>query len=379
MDLFPEYSQFYKRIEHTFIDPQKEVPCLEFLKENHLSGDITSYVAEKDIEVPFSIYGIPVKRSARTPKEQLKIIRKETISRTISAEVIWNEHSNIKDIIKKLDFDRMPADSIAFYRPFHFEPFEEWGIYIYIDKLVDYCKAILMSLAGNLALFSDLRDIMSCVLFEIFHHEFFHHIVESAATTIEIVTANYAQEGRPYYRDYLRNKYRDVDNGKIGVHPDDPLEEALANAYAYNSFSFYSRVKFGYKVAAIEAYKKILKRVWRKEPRGYCYAERYIDGCYKNGSSLLLSQILCDLNNMTPETVGLISQRVLLKGNSAFMEKANIPVYMVGSGKQLEEFHKLIPAPNETYTGLFMAHDNADVDKRLQEIKQQNTRKGKRG
>jgi len=373
MNATNNYAEFYKGVEHTYINPQREIPCIDFLRRNELSSDIKSYIADKESKVPYSIYGMPVNRAAKKTKQQIEQIQKETEKRKVSAEKIWNDYKNIKSIVPKLDYERMPADSIAFYRPFHFEPFDEWGIYIYIDELVRYCKNIVNQLGNYLFLFTDVRDVMSFVLFEIFHHEFFHHIVESAATTIEIIAANSSEKVRPYYVEYLKKKYCTA----IGKHPDDPLEEALANAYAYNSFSFLSRAKFGYKTAAIDAYQRVIRKVWKSEPAGYCYAEKYIKSGYKTGSALLLSQILCDLNYMTPETVGLIAQSVLLKGHSAFTEKANIPVYMVGNEMALREFNNLIPAPNETYTSLFMAHDDMDIDKKLQEIKHQNSKVNK--
>lgn len=361
------YSNYYAWIEETNINPQHEIPCLDFLRQNGLSDNIKSFISERKVSLPYSTYGIPVNRASRVKKAQLEKIKKETGKRNTSANEIWNDYINIKRIVLELDYERMPEDSIAFYRPFHIEPFDEWGIYIYIDELMSYCKNIVNQLGNYLVVFSELRDIMSFVLFEIFHHEFFHHIVESAATTIEIITANSKDECIPYYMNYISKKnYTDT----IGKHPDDPLEEALANAYAYNSLSFLSRVKFGYKTVAINAYQKVIKKAWRGEPAGYCYAEKYINSGYKNGSTLLLSQILYDLNYMTPETIGLIAQSVLLKGHSAFMEKANIPVYLVGREAELLAFNSLIPAPNETYTKLFMAHDNIDIDKKLQEIKQ---------
>ena len=241
MSAVDNYNKFYKLIERTYIDPQKEIPCFNFLYLNGLScSDIESYIADKESNVPYIIYGMPVNRAA---KKQIEQIQKNTEKRKVPADKIWNDYKNIKSIVQKLDYERMPADSIALYRPFHFEPFDEWGIYIYIDELVRYCKNIVSRLGQSIVLFADLRDVMSFVLFEIFHHEFFHHIVESAATTIEIITANSVEEVRPYYLDYLKKKYY-YDTG-IGKHPNDPLEEALANAYAYNSFSFLSRVKFG--------------------------------------------------------------------------------------------------------------------------------------
>ena len=173
MNSVNNYSEFYRWIEKTNLDPQRELPCLNFLYENGLTGDIQSYVANTKSSVPYSFYGMPVNRPSRTPKTLLEKIQKETPKRDVGADKVWSDYNNIKHIIKELDYDRMPADSIAFYRPFHLTPFDEWGIYIYIDELVRYCKSIVKQLSNHLFLFSDLRDVMTFVLFEIFHHEFF--------------------------------------------------------------------------------------------------------------------------------------------------------------------------------------------------------------
>ena len=69
-------------------------------------------------------------------------------------------------------------------------------------------------------------------------HEFFHHITECAATTLEINAAAF-QEPKALYLDYWDGKFAGIEG--LGPHPDHPLEEALANAYSYNSFSFLSR------------------------------------------------------------------------------------------------------------------------------------------
>jgi hypothetical protein len=42
-------------------------------------------------------------------------------------ESIWSEIRNPEAAIRTLDVTRIPADAVAFYRPFHFEPFDQWG------------------------------------------------------------------------------------------------------------------------------------------------------------------------------------------------------------------------------------------------------------
>ncbi|WP_019227242.1 hypothetical protein [Sedimentibacter sp. B4] len=367
------YSKFYQWIENTIIDPQIELPVFDFLYRNGLSKHKDSY---KNLDDDFinDFYGVPVNRASKLSRDQIDYIKKNSDKRQMSGVQIWDDYINIKNIAHKLDYDRMPENCIAFYRPFHLEPFEEWGIYIYIDQLITYCENVSKSLGMYINIFQDLRDTMSFVLFEIFHHEFFHHIVESAVTTIEIVYASSAEKVRPYYLDYRAKRYC-CNNSITGEHPNDPLEEALANTYAYNSLSFNSRVQFGYKTIATKVYQKALKNVWKKEPAGYCFAEKYIDAGYKTGSSLLLTQILSDINYMTPETIGIIAQNVLFKGHSAFVEKANVPVYLVGNNNVLSKFYSLIPAPNETYTTLFMAHNDSEADNILVELKKEHKNK----
>jgi len=71
------------------------------------------------------------------------------------------------------------------------------------------------------------------------------------ATTVEIVLAGSGQM-RSIYLDYFHG------NEAINQHIHAPLEEALANAYAYNSFTFISRVTFGYKKTSIDLFQKAM-------------------------------------------------------------------------------------------------------------------------
>jgi hypothetical protein len=45
-----------------------------------------------------------------------------------------------------LDLKRLPADAIAFYRPFHIKPFEAWGIYVLVDRLLRYGQGVRLQL-----------------------------------------------------------------------------------------------------------------------------------------------------------------------------------------------------------------------------------------
>jgi hypothetical protein len=65
----------------------------------------------------------------------------------------------------------------------------------------------------------------------------------------------------------------------------------------------------------------------------------------------------------------LLAKTVMPSGNSAFLQKPDIPTYLVGDPRALARFGELIPAPNETYTSLFWLGDTSSVDDYLKERK----------
>jgi len=172
---------------------------------------------------------------------------------------------NPASAVRQLDIARIPADALAFYRPLHFSPHEEWGIYILVEPLLHHCAILYDSFGGKLAAFN-LETLMGCVLFEVFHHELFHHLTECAATSFEIASAAFG-EPKPIFNNYWECHFDKKDG--LGPHPDHSLEEVLANAYAYNSFSFLSRMEVGHKLIWAKIYQKILEKCWSKEPAGY--------------------------------------------------------------------------------------------------------------
>ncbi len=287
---------------------------------------------------------------------------------------LWNEYKNPDGAVRQLDLARLPADALAFYRPFHFSPHGEWGIYILVEPLLHHCAVLYDSFRGKLAAFTK-ETLMGCLLFEVFHHEFFHHLTECAATSFEIASAAFG-EPKPIYRDYWHCRFQ-REKG-LGQHPDHPLEEALANAYAYNSFSFLSRMQLGYKLVWVKVYQEILERCWVKEPAGYRSAGKYINAEYVSGAAQLLAMLLA-----SPEpdaaSLMLLAKTVMPSGNSAFLQKPDVPTYLVGDDPRLDQFADLIPTPNETYTSLFWLGDTSSVDNYLTERKRKEAEAKKMG
>lgn len=232
----------------------------------------------------------PLDRAKRRTREEAQAVTERWKRRSSSGAATLTDGQwallNDKQGRLFLDLKRLPADAIAFYRPFHAEPLEALGIYVLVDRLLRYAQGVRL----QLPIFADLSDsiFLHLVLFEMFHHEFFHHLAESTATTIEILASALGVYPIPSYFDY-RDKTR---SDAFTWHPHQPLEEALANAYAYNSLGFISRVKAGYKDYLVGLYQAALKRHWLREPKGYNEAEHYISGSQVAGCADLLAMML---------------------------------------------------------------------------------------
>ena len=75
--------------------------------------------------------------------------------------------------------------------------------------------------------------------------------------------------------------------------------------------------------------------------------------------------------DLDPASLLLLAKTVLPNGNSAFLQKPDVPTYLVGDDAALEEFRHLVPTPNETYTSLYWLGDTSAVDNYLKKRKQE--------
>ncbi len=300
-------------------------------------------------------------RPVPVPKqEEIKTIKEDPKRNNplkIDPNAVFQEFLNPGIAMLNLDITRLPADAMAFYRPFHFEPFEEWGIYLYVEELMKYCTGLYGLVSMQVQSFTP-DALLSYVLFEVFHHEFFHHIVECAATTLEIIASSIGP-ATPLYMNYKEHSYET--NILIGRHKHNPLEEALANAYPYNSLSFLSHMQGGYEKTLVKLYKKLLESYWRTESDGYCNAGSYTGKNYAEGAGQLLAMLLSS-GTIDASSSMLIGKEVIMNGNSAYFSKPEIPTYLVGNEEMLHDFAKRIPLPHETYTKLFLPGDSRIID-----------------
>jgi len=327
-----------------------------------------------------SVIAAPTQRTQtqKLTRDEIKALKKKHEQKGkisgldgVDKDSLWQTIRSKYSNVRELNFQRLPADAMAFYRPFHYPPFDQWGIYLMIEPMLTYHDN-LNKIAFETKLFSS-ETLIHLILFEIFHHEFFHHLTESTATTLEILSAAQGNSKSIYieYRNRLHNQ--------LIEYPHTPLEEALANAYAWNSLGFISRVKAGYKTGVVKFYQKAIEKHWQFEPVGYRSAGFYIKGDYIFGGAHLLAQLIG--KNWADGSTPLIkiSQSVMPSGFSSFVGKPDIPTWLVGSPKALEIFYKLVPAPNEAYTQLFWPYDTSDLDKYIQQKKMEEREKRKGG
>lgn len=293
--------------------------------------------------------------------EELKELKerfKDQVPHGMTKEALWSAVNDAGYAVRALCWEKLPADAMAFYRPFHFPPFDQWGIYLLVGPLLGYHQR-LMAQSRSAGLFS-AETLMHLVLFEVFNHEFFHHLAESTATTLEVITAAQGNP-QPLYLQHRRAQREDDFR-----HPHAPLEEALANAYAYNALSFISRVKLGFKTVSVKAYQRAVANHWNTEPPGYRDAAHYAGAAYVDGAAALLSQMLQQPDLMHKLPLAAIAKNVMPSGFSAFVAKPDIPTWLVGSPEELNLFEALVPAPNEAYTQLFWPYNTSQYDQFLQ-------------
>jgi hypothetical protein len=140
----------------------------------------------------------------------------------------------------------------SWYQSYHFSPRGKWGIHIRHDSLT---VAAARFINDGMLLSSEPIDAAKAAFFYFFNHTFFHHIIENAASLVEILLGN------PFkYLTYLSDIYTQVFNSTFC------FEESLANSY--------------------------LVSLLLKQGPGYEDFSKYPDSNFPKGSRSLISQII---------------------------------------------------------------------------------------
>ena len=113
----------------------------------------------------------PVIKKSQRELQVIKERFKDTPPGSVSQDAVWGAVEHPKDAVRALRWEKLPADAMAFYRPFHYPPFDQWGIDLLVGALVRYHQQLL-AISRYLKLFSP-EVLMHLVLFEIFNHQFF--------------------------------------------------------------------------------------------------------------------------------------------------------------------------------------------------------------
>ena len=206
------------------------------------------------------------------------------------------------------------TDALAWYRPFHMDPPESWGITI-LDRGIWY---VAWKLATEMAPFyarysGDPGDqIQRCrdIAFDfLYHHEMFHFKVELAATIMEMNGSSepiYARYWGPYQGGEWFGSQSEILRGNA------PLEEALANSYARDKVV--SELSGGEKEEASRAITKFMKT----QPEGYKDASKVTGKTghqkWKQGVSELIGKLLNEEedHNFSPQRI--LAMHVLFDG-----------------------------------------------------------------
>jgi hypothetical protein len=208
--------------------------------------------------------------------------------------------------------------------------------------------------------------VATLVLFEIFHHEFYHHLVESTAFTLETIFAEMGMN-RPVYLEYFRNRFGSLSKPYTSHIP---LEEALANAYAHNSISFAQRTKLLFDKGVMGAYQNVLKKHWKLEPPGYQDAEHYINEKTVYGNTLLLKIMMQSSPSSNVQVMEKIVSRVMPSGYTSMVTKPEIPTYFLGNEDDFSKFTKYIPDPKAAYARLEFPFDSKQISDKIKQEKE---------
>jgi len=201
------------------------------------------------------------------------------------------------------------TDALAWYRPFHMDPQEKWGITI-LDRGIWYvarkiAEGMYSAPYDEEDIIMRCRDIAKDFLY---HHEMFHFKVELASTVMEKINPY-----KPLYAHYWRPQHNGEWFGsevKSNRQVKAPLEEALANSYALHKVCSEITGKERTKV------KNALKQFMKMQPDGYrhAYIFPYNGKRWKTAMYELIDKIENQEGSETWNPQRLIASHVLFDG-----------------------------------------------------------------
>jgi len=154
----------------------------------------------------------------------------------------------------------------SWYQSYHYSPRGKWGIHIRRDSLI---VAAARFINEGMLLSVEPIDVVKAAFFYFFNHTIFHHIIENAASMVEILSGN------PFkYLNYLSNIYTQVFNSALCI------EESLANSYLVSKTE-----------SSFLDTRGLMAHLLKQGP-GYEDFSRYSNSNFPKGSRSLISQIM---------------------------------------------------------------------------------------
>lgn len=166
------------------------------------------------------------------------------------------------------DEEELGVEAWAWYRSFHWQPTDRWGIYL-TDEGIWRLADRLRGAGGSLGPIGTV-DLLALATDVLLWHEYFHFLTDLASAAAEL--ANLLQPPGPLYVPHAQAVLA------APPHTGRPKEEALANAYALQQIRP-TRIR------------PALKKVFQAQPFGYRDFSGYLGANFVHGCRGLLREI----------------------------------------------------------------------------------------
>ncbi len=285
---------------------------LDNFRNNNISSDLnkdTLIVKKNDFYKEQIIKIQPIYLDPNTPDENIA-----------DSICIPNGDAQLPDDISMdEDVKKYGIESLAWYRSFHWKPIESWGIYILNTGINHIAQKIFFGHQN----FNSLDCYQSSFKF-LLYHEFFHYITDIAVSILE---ATHQFKIKLYENYYY----------KIYEKPN-PLEEALANAYAYDNIT---RLDPGLK--------RKIHKFMIDQPPGYCDYHSYLNpNKFNLGIRNLTHLILNGIPDMEVKIINDIPFELLFDIHKVNLSFNNVPVYIIQNNPNPEfNFNLITTIPSE--------------------------------
>ncbi len=188
----------------------------------------------------------------------------------------------------------------SWYQPYHYLARIKWGIHIRYDSWMRISALFFQSCPS---LVDRSSESVRAAFLYLYTHELFHHLVENAASTIEILIK------KPLiYTGYYSNIYLPVFNTPACI------EESLSNRYLFGM------------AQECHVDKKFLECELLKQGPGYNDFSKYGGSKFVDGKRMLLSQILH--SSLNPPSLEAIEHLLNLPSPIEYANLHDVPIWL---------------------------------------------------